>query len=363
MNALGTRIARLIENQGPLSIAQFMTLALHDPREGYYATRDPFGRSGDFITAPEVSQIFGELLGLWLVQAWQDQGAQKPARLVELGPGRGTLMADALRAARVAPDFLAAIDVVLIESSPTLKSVQAERLKDAGVRIEWHVGWNEALADRPLFVVANEFFDALPIRQYVKTGRGWCERMVTLANGALAFALAPVPAAGLIVPPERGEAEDGAVFEISTSGAAYAEEIANAIANRGGAALIVDYGHDGIGFGDTLQAVKAHKFADVLDAPGEADLSAHVDFAALSAAAARGGARVYGPTAQGEFLDRLGLATRADTLSKANPALATQFASEAERLRSPRQMGALFKTMAIVPKDAPVPAGLQPPGP
>lgn len=357
MNALGTRIARLIENQGPLSIAQFMTLALHDPREGYYATRDPFGRSGDFITAPEVSQIFGELLGLWLVQAWQDQGALAPARLVELGPGRGTLMADVLRAARVAPDFLAAIDVVLIESSPTLKAAQAERLKDAGVHIEWRGGWDEALVDRPLFVLANEFFDALPIRQYVKTGRGWCERMVTLENGELAFALAPVPAAGLVVPPERGEAENGAVYETSPSGMAFTEEIANAIAAHGGAALIVDYGHDGIGFGDTLQAVKAHKFADVLDTPGEADLSAHVDFAALSAAAARGGARVYGPTAQGEFLDRLGLATRADTLSKANPELEAQFAGEAERLRDPRQMGALFKALAIMPKDAPAPAG------
>lgn len=357
MNALGTRIARLIENQGPLSIAQFMTLALHDPREGYYATRDPFGRSGDFITAPEVSQIFGELLGLWIVQAWQDQGAQTPARLVELGPGRGTLMADVLRAARVAPAFLAAIDVVLIESSPTLKSVQAERLRDAGVRIEWRAGWDETLADWPLFVLANEFFDALPIRQYVKTARGWCERMVTLENGALAFALAPVPAAGLIVPPERGEAEDGAVFEISTSGMAYAEEIASAIANRGGAALIVDYGHDGIGFGDTLQAVKAHKFTGLLDAPGEADLSAHVDFAALSAAAARGGAKAYGPVTQGALLERLGLKERASKLAQANPGEAGALEAAVERLMGAREMGTLFRALAILPERAPPPAG------
>lgn len=357
MNALGTRIARLIENQGPLSIAQFMTLALHDPREGYYATRDPFGRGGDFITAPEVSQIFGELLGLWIVQAWQDQGAQKPARLVELGPGRGTLMADVLRAARVAPEFLAAIDVVLIESSPTLKAVQAGRLKDAGVDIAWRSGLDETLADRPLFVLANEFFDALPIRQYVKTERGWCERMVTLENGALGFALAPVPAAGLIVPPERGEAEDGAVFEISTSGAAFAEEIASAIANRGGAALIVDYGHDGIGFGDTLQAVKAHEFAGLLDAPGEADLSAHVDFAALSAAAARGGAKTYGPVTQGALLERLGLKERAAQLANANPGEAAALEAAAARLMGAGEMGTLFRALAILPERAAPPAG------
>lgn len=357
MNALAARIARLIENQGPLSIAQFMTLALHDPKAGYYATRDPFGRTGDFITAPEVSQMFGELLGLWIVQTWRDQGSPAPSRLVELGPGRGTLMADVVRAARVAPDFLAAIDVVLVESSPALKAVQQERLKDAGVRIAWRNGFDDALEDRPLFVLANEFFDALPVRQYVKTERGWCERMVTLENGKLAFALAPVPAVGLVVPQARGEAEDGAVYEVSPSATAFAEEIANAIAARGGAALIVDYGYAGAGFGDTLQAVKAHKFADVLDAPGEADLSAHVDFAALSEAAARGGAKAYGPIAQGTLLERLGLEERAAQLAQKNSQEAASIEAAVARLMGAREMGTLFQGLAILNERTSPPPG------
>ncbi len=208
MNDLGERIARLIETQGPLSVAQFMSLALHDPKGGYYATRDPFGRGGDFITAPEISQMFGELLGLWTVQVWRDQGSPAPARLIELGPGRGTLMADMLRAAvKTAPDFFAAIDVVMVENSPTLKEVQRETLKACGAQIAWRGSFDDSLADRPLFVLANEFFDALPIRQYVKGEDGWHERMVTLdANGKLAFALAPVSAKTLAVPEARGEA-------------------------------------------------------------------------------------------------------------------------------------------------------------
>ena len=358
MNTLGERIARLIQSQGPLPIAQFMMLALHDPQSGYYATRDPFGRAGDFITAPEVSQMFGELLGLWIVQTWRDQGSPNPARLMELGPGRGTLMADALRAAKLAPDFLAATEVVMVESSPTLKQVQAERLKDAGVPVRWRSGLDDTLGDRPLFVLANEFFDALPIRQFVKTERGWCERMVIADDaGALGFALAPMPAAGLSVPPERGEAEDGAVYEISPAGTAFAEEIAQIVNTHGGAALIVDYGHNGTGFGDTLQAVQAHKFADLLAAPGEADLSAHVDFAALAAAAARSGAKAYGPLAQGTLLERLGLQQRADQLARVNPKDADAITAATRRLMGAREMGVLFQALALLPDRAPPPPG------
>jgi NADH dehydrogenase [ubiquinone] 1 alpha subcomplex assembly factor 7 len=364
VNDLSERIARLIKSQGPLSLAQFLSLALHDPEGGYYATRDPFGRAGDFITAPEISQMFGELLGLWTVQVWRDQGAPAPARLLELGPGRGTLMADVLRvASKVAPDFRAAIDVVMVESSPTLKKAQRETLKDSDAQVEWRSSFDDSLADRPLFVLANEFFDALPIRQYVKDDDGWHERMVTLdANGKLAFALAPVTAKHLIVPEARGTAQSGAVYEIAPSAMAFAEEIAGAIAARGGAALIVDYGYgDEAGFGDTLQAVKAHRYAPVLEAPGEADLTAHVDFAALAAAARRGGAETYGPVTQGQLLDLLGLAARVQALSEANPARAGQFTNEAERLRSPRQMGTLFKALAIIPKNYPPSTDLFPP--
>lgn len=336
MSDLKSRIVRLIEAQGPVSIAQFMTMALLDSREGYYATRDPFGAKGDFITAPEVSQMFGELIGLWIVQCWREQGSPSPARLVELGPGRGTLMADALRAAKIVPEFLDAIEIVLVEASPVLREMQREKVPGA----HWLDHFDsDALSDCPLFLIANEFFDALPIRQYVKTERGWCERMVTAKNGELAFALAPV--ASLI---DAGEAENGAVYETSPASIALAEEISRIVANRGGAALIVDYGHDE-GLGDTLQAVAKHKYASILDAPGEADLSAHVDFAALAAAARRGGAKAFGPVGQGAALNALGLPTRAQQLIQKNPGEQKSIEAAVDRLTV--QMGTLFKALAI----------------
>ncbi|MEI9887409.1 MAG: SAM-dependent methyltransferase [Rhizomicrobium sp.] len=345
MTALGDRIAALIAAEGPLTIAQFMTLALLDPKDGYYATRDPFGRQGDFVTAPEVSQMFGELVGLWLAQVWQDQG--KPARplLVELGPGRGTLMADALRALKLVPELRDQIAVELLEASPVLAGKQCEMLADAGVPLRWVTELSGVSGDRPLLVVANEFFDALPIRQYVMTERGWCERMVTLdAAGALAFGLSP---AGIAVP-GRGDAPPGGVYEVSRAGEAVAEEISHRIAGQGGGALIVDYGYDVPGFGETLQAVASHAFADVLRGAGLTDLSAHVDFPALAAAAERGGARVHGPVGQGTFLRALGIEQRAKRLEQAD-ALA--------RLTAPDRMGTLFKALAIVPKSAPPPPG------
>ncbi|HEV2562591.1 MAG TPA: SAM-dependent methyltransferase [Rhizomicrobium sp.] len=385
-----SRIAQLIAAQGPLSIAQFMTLALHDPRRGYYSTRDPFGAGGDFITAPEMSQMFGELLGLWIVQCWRDQGAPKPARLVELGPGRGTLMADALRAARRVPEFLAAIEVVMVEASPALRKIQYEKLSkivraappphpalspDGGEgnpshslspsggegrgegAARWVDHFDSSLLDRPLFLIANEFFDALPIRQFVKTPRGWCERMVTAdESGKLAFALAPI-ASIIDIPAARGEAQDGAVYEISPASAALAQEIARVIAEQGGAALIVDYGHDGIGFGETLQAVAQHKFTGILDAPGEADLSAHVDFAALAQAARAGGAKTFGPVGQGALLEALGLRERAAQLAQKNPGEARAIESAVDRLTNPAQMGHLFKALAIMPNGASRPPG------
>jgi NADH dehydrogenase [ubiquinone] 1 alpha subcomplex assembly factor 7 len=377
---LKSRIARLIAAEGPISVAQYMTLALHDPAGGYYAARDPFGARGDFITAPEVSQMFGELIGLWLVQCWREQGAPSPARLVELGPGRGTLMADVLRATRAVPEFLDAIEIVLVEASTPLRNIQREKLSSfvhpphpgplpeggrgselnsplplrgrglgEGVRWLGHFD-SEILADRPLFLIANEFFDALPIRQYVKTERGWCERMVMEKNGELAFALSPTPSLGLDV----GAAEDGAVYETSPASIALAEEISRTISARGGAALIVDYGHDG-GFGDTLQAVANHKYAGVLDAPGDADLSTHVDFAALAAAAKRGGTSAFGPVGQGAFLNALGLGARARQLIHNNPHETKSIEAAVDRLTV--QMGTLFKALVIVPDGTARPAG------
>jgi SAM-dependent MidA family methyltransferase len=351
---LSKRIARLIASQGPISVAQFMAMALHDPQAGYYATREPLGAGGDFITAPEVSQMFGELLGLWIVQAWRDQGQPSPARLVELGPGRGTMMADALRAAHADPKFLAGIEVVLVEASPPLRAVQAATINYPTIR--WVSHFDDSLTDRPLFVLANEFFDALPIRQFVMADGGWRERMVAVdEKGALAFALSP-DASPIDIPAGRGVADNGALYEVSPSREAIVEQIAHAIAHKGGAALIVDYGYgEGAGFGETLQGVSQHKFAGILEAPGEADLSAHVDFAALIHAAQRAGATAYGPVEQRTFLCDLGIVRRAEALSRNR---LQSMEGQLNRLILPEEMGTLFKALAIVPKGTPPPAGL-----
>lgn len=335
-----------------------MTLALHDPGAGYYATRDPFGAGGDFITAPEISQVFGEFLGLWCVQVWHDQGKPVRKRLVEVGPGRGTLMNDALRAMNVAPDFLEGLEVVLVEASPALTAVQKELLQNHRVEIRWVERFDSSLGDRPLFLLANEFFDALPIHQYVKTARGWCERMVTVdPKGALAFLLAPTPVPGIVIPGNRAMAPEGGVYEASPSGLALSEEIAHVIAHQGGGALIADYGYEKADFGETLQAVAHHSFAGVLSDPGVSDLSAHVDFPALAAAASKVGAAVFGPTTQADFLEDLGAIQRIEHLATRHPDAAQDLRSRLDRLISPDQMGTLFKVLAIVPKTA-----LKPPG-
>jgi len=348
--SLKARIAALIEAQGPMSVAQFMTISLLDPQSGYYATRDPLGAGGDFTTAPEISQMFGEMIGLWLVQAWSDQGCPKNPRLVELGPGRGTLMADILRTAKVAPEFLADLEVVLIEASPALQQVQADKLRGSGADISWQAQFDDSLSDRPLFLIANEFFDALPLRQYVKTDRGWCERMVTALNDDLTFALAPVPVPPSTIPADRENAPDGGVYETSPASIALAENIAGVIAAKGGAALIIDYGYaEASGFSETLQAVSGHRFADALAEPGEDDLSAHVDFAALAQAGRRGGAAVFGPVTQGMLLANVGITERAGQLMQSNPDNAKDLLSATERLIGNDQMGKLFKALAFVP--------------
>jgi NADH dehydrogenase [ubiquinone] 1 alpha subcomplex assembly factor 7 len=359
--SLKSRIAELIGAQGPISVAQFMTMALLDPREGYYATRDPLGAGGDFTTAPEISQMFGEMVGLWLVQAWADQGSPKNPRLVELGPGRGTLMADILRVAKVAPEFITDLEVVLVEASPALQEIQAEKLRGSGADISWQHQFDDSLADRPLFLVANEFFDALPLRQYVKTDRGWCERMVTVADGELAFALAPVPVPSSAIPADRAAAPDGGVYEASPAATALAEDVAGIIASRGGAALIIDYGYgEAGGFSETLQAVSGHRFADALAEPGEDDISAHVDFAALAQAGRRGGAAVFGPVTQGLFLANIGIVERAEQLMKANAGEAGKLLAAIERLIGNDQMGKLFKVLAYAPRSTGGMAGFAP---
>lgn len=362
MSPLTEALRRRIRLTGPITVADFMAEALGHPVHGYYMTRDPLGSGGDFTTAPEISQMFGELIGLWCVAVWRATAAPHPVHLVEMGPGRGTLMADALRAARMAPDFLAAASVHLVEISPVLASMQRQAL--ASHDVQWHESLEDVPDDGPILLIANEFFDALPIRQFQKTGEGWRERMVGLdADGeTFRLGLAPGATGGETLIPEavRRTAGKGEVAEICPAGLSIAHAIGARIARHGGAALIIDYGHAVSAAGDTFQALKAHEFHDPLHDPGMADLTAHVDFAALVAAAREGGAATHGPVGQGEFLVRLGIEPRAaQLLASATPDQATDIAAARERLINKEKMGYLFKAMAIVPPAAPAPPAFE----
>jgi len=353
---LGPRLARRIAQDGPLDLPAFMAAALADPEHGYYMTRDPFGRGGDFTTAPEISQLFGELIGLWAVLVWQSMGAPPRVVLAELGPGRGTLMADLLRAARVRPAFLEAAEIHLVEISPALRARQAETL--AGIPVRW-VERVDDLPPGPLIAIANELFDALPVRQIVRAQGAWRERRVGLdAAGAFAFVAAEAVAPPAWVP---ADAPDGAIATIGPAAEALAATLGARLANQGGAALIVDYGHDRPGLGDTLQAVRDHAPHPVLVDPGNADLTAHVDFAAVAGAAQGAGAQRHGPLAQGTWLERMGIRARAAQLMhRATPAQAEAVARGARRLIDPREMGTLFRVLALAHPSLPVPPGLAP---
>jgi NADH dehydrogenase [ubiquinone] 1 alpha subcomplex assembly factor 7 len=354
---LAIRIARQIAASGPITVADYMARVLTDPRHGYYMAGDPFGRRGDFITAPEISQMFGELIGLWCVDTWQRLGAPERLLLVELGPGRGTLMADALRAAGLMPDFLAAMQLHLVEISPALRARQAEALR--GVAVDWRDDLAD-LPEGPMLLIANEFFDALPIRQLERTAAGWCERLVALDQaGRLEFALsAPSAACGLLVPEALRAAPPGSAIEISPAALNMATEIARRVAAHGGGALIIDYGRGESAPGRSLQAVRRHRSHAVLDDPGSADLTAHVDFAALAGAAAAAGAEVWGPVAQGDFLRALGMDARAEALLRsATPDQSRDIAAARDRLTDSDQMGTLFKALALAQPGLGAPAG------
>ncbi|MBW6506415.1 MAG: SAM-dependent methyltransferase [Rhodobacteraceae bacterium] len=356
MTPLGHLIARRIAATGPMTLADFMATCLLHPEHGYYTNRDPLGAAGDFTTAPEISQMFGELIGLALAQAWRDQGA--PARIVlaEPGPGRGTLMADMLRATARVPGFAAAVGVHLVEASPALRAVQAARLGAHAPH------WHDSLADLPegpLFLVANEFFDALPIRQFVRVGNEWAERQVGLADGALILGLAPpMPLAALAH--RLADTRPGDVVETCAPAEAMVAEIARRIAAHGGAAIFIDYG-GATSLGDTFQALRAHAPCDPLAAPGEADLTAHVAFAPLAAAARAAGAGASALTAQGVLLERLGITERARVLARGQTGagLASHIAAH-RRLTHPQEMGNLFQALAIHPLGAPPPPGFDP---
>ncbi|HEY0920281.1 class I SAM-dependent methyltransferase [Devosia sp.] len=342
-----------IRANGPMSIASYMALCLTHPRRGYYKQDDPLGAGGDFITAPEISQMFGELIGFFFVNLWQQKGEPRSFTLLELGPGRGTLMQDALRVATRAPGFGDALHLQLYETNEDLKRQQAARLR------QYHPYWAEeidAVGDGPLLVVANEFFDAMPIRQFVRGTAGWHERLVGLRDGKRIFGLSPTPIPDGAVPETLRGAGPGAVYEMSLAARDVMQRLGQAVARLGGAILAIDYGHGETQAGETLQAVRRHAYADPLDAPGQADLSAHVDFGALATAATDAGLIAQPLATQGDFLRRLGIGERARMLADANPGEAATIAAALERLTGAEQMGRLFKVFCATSPGL-VPAG------
>jgi SAM-dependent MidA family methyltransferase len=350
--SLKDRLRNQIAQTGPITIAEYMTACLHDPQDGYYATRPSLGEGGDFITAPLVSQMFGELLGLWAAETWVRLGRPDRVLLVEVGPGDGKLMSDALRAARVAPGFLEAIKLVLIETSTPLIEAQRARLAGGPARTAWASSILELPDSAPVILIANELLDCLPAHQFVRVAQGWAERMVGLDDqGELAFGLTATPGAGALL-----EADIGDLVEVSPAQELFGAELGALIARQGGCALLIDYGRDKPEPGDTLQALKAHQKVGPLDCPGEADLTVHADFPAVAAAAMRAGARVSPILTQGEFLGRIGIYTRAEALARHHPDRAEILERQLERLTAPDQMGCLFKALAIHA------SGLVPPG-
>lgn len=337
-----------------MTVAEYMAECLTNPADGYYTTRDPLGTAGDFTTAPEITQMFGEILGLCLAQAWLDRGAPAPFVLAELGPGRGSLMADLLRATKAVRGFHASMRLNLVEVSPALRARQAEALAVHDPAWRDHA---EDLPGGPLFLVANEFFDALPVRQFVRQGPGWSERVVGITGDRLAIGLTP-PAPLAPLEHRLSDTQDGDLVEYSATSEMVATGISGRIAREGGVALVVDYG-GWRSLGDTLQAVRGSAPADPLAAPGETDLTAHVDFEALARAAHSVGAMTSSMTRQGLFLERLGITSRAQALARnlSGDALEAHVAAH-RRLTHPDEMGDLFKVMAIFAEDTPLPPGL-----
>jgi len=355
MTELTDIIKSRIAEAGPISVGEYMHVCLGHPEHGYYTNRDPFGPDGDFVTAPEVSQMFGEMVALWLMQTWVDQGRPERFILAELGPGRGTLMADMLRTAETLPDFRAAAEVWLVENSPAMRRKQSAVLMGQDPHWAFHV---DELPDAPLFLVANEFFDALPMHQFRKNDSGWQERLITVKDNKLEFTHSR-PAQNSDLDEFFPMLPEHLYAEVSFQSEEVAAKIGDRIATRGGAAFIIDYG-DWDGAGDSLQAVQKHEHIDALDHPhGDADVTAHVNFAALARAA--GAARTEGCVPQGPFLKRIGIDTRAEMLTNATDIddVAEEIAAALHRLTDASEMGTLFKVMGLVHRDAPTAPGFE----
>ena len=354
MTPLEVEIRQRIESEGPLSIADFMALCLTHPTHGYYTTGHPVGgrasasrEGGDFITAPEISQMFGEMIGVWCMEVWQALGCPKPFTLAEIGPGRGTLMADLLRVAGALPEFAAAADIHLVEISPTLAEQQSLTLSKDAARIKW-IRDISALPDQPTIIIANELLDALPFRQWMKIEGRWIERAVGLKDDQLHFVTRPSSLDEAELPTGYAACADGTIFETSAPRESLVATIANHLNTQNGAALFIDYGHLKSGFGDTFQAMKDHGFVSPLEQLGDADLTSHVDFEPLLVAAKENNCTAPTPTTQGNFLLSLGLLERAGNLGHGRDKQVQENLQIAvNRLVAPEQMGDLFKVMAF----------------
>ncbi len=341
------KLKEQIAATGPISVDAYMALCLTDPDFGYYVTRDPLGKPGDFITAPEISQMFGEVIGAWCAHMWVELGRPGEFALIEAGPGRGTLMQDILRTACQLPGFREAVRCVLVEASPVLRAQQKSKLESEIDRIEWRDDFT-TLPEIPMIMVANEFADALPVRQFQRGPSGWSERGIGVgADGQLEWAMLDGPDLEPLIPPALRRADVGKIVEIAPERDGFAATIGHHLSQYPGAALVIDYGYEGPMPGDSFQAVKAHDFADPLHDPGNADLTAHVDFSALAKAARAGGARPWGPIPQGTFLEQLGIGPRAEQIIAANPERHERVARDLERLTAADKMGMLFKALVI----------------
>ncbi len=353
--ALKDRLKKRLKDIGPISVAEYMTLCLLDPKDGYYPTRDPLGSEGDFITAPEISQMFGEVLGLWCIQSWKDMGAPERLNLIELGPGRGIMMSDILRTARLDPAFFKSLSVTLIEASAALEAVQAKTLANCNVPVSW-VDSLQSAPSGPCLIIGNEFLDCLPIRQFIQKDRfagaqGWQERMVMLNdNDQLSFGMAPNPISKAdqnLLPTAHSEAKTDDLLEVSPAAAQIIDLLKIRFKAAPGRALFIDYGPETTEFGDSLQAIKRHEKVGVFSNPGNTDLTARVDFQALAEMAAAIELKALHPVTQRAFLSKLGIEMRAVTLTRAQPDSKPKIIRQLHRLMDDKEMGTLFKTICF----------------
>ncbi len=355
MTPLEANIRRQIEHAGPMTVAEYWTHCLFDPQHGYYTTRVPIGAAGDFTTAPEISQVFGEMLAAWWLAAARQNGISPD--LVEIGPGKGTLMDDLLRTlAKLDSSLNQSLSVHMVEVSPRLTTMQQEKLAGSGFQVIWHETI-ATLPKTPVGIIANELFDAIPIRQFIKSGKDWNEVTVTISEtGELGFAASPASLDRAVLPEVHEDQPDGTLFEYAPAREALMQDLSHHIKEQGGFGLFIDYGHAASGFGDTLQALKNHAFANLLENPGEADITSHVDFQSLAAAAIASGLNASEILAQGEFLTRIGITERAASLARSQPQLRDSLETAIDRLVSSKQMGSLFKVLGIAHPSVTLPA-------